>query len=128
MVKQACFFLRLLTAVVNTAKSSGMDVALALRVPWHIEWITPPHFVSSFDALSEPRLWHEWLRGTAVGQLPVDEGRDVDILGSVPEMLNELLRRLRPCAFSCLAESIPVRDAQQTSLGSSPVARRHRDN
>ena len=39
--------------------------------------------------------------------LPVDEGRDVDILGSTLKMLNELLTIL-PCAFSYLAGSISV--------------------
>ena len=53
MVKQAC----LLTAVANTARSSGMDGPLALA--WRIECITPPYSMSSFDILSEPRLWHE---------------------------------------------------------------------
>ena len=53
MVKQAC----LLTAVANTARSSDMDGALALA--WRIEWITPPYSMSSFEILSEPRLWHE---------------------------------------------------------------------
>ena len=42
-----------------------------------------------------------------VVQLPVGEGRDVDILGNTPKMLNELLTIL-PCAFSYLAGSISV--------------------
>ena len=53
MVQQVC----LLTAVAKTAKSSDMNGALALA--WHIEWITPPYSMSSFEILSEPRLWHE---------------------------------------------------------------------
>ena len=53
MVKQAC----LLTAVTNTARSSGMDGPLALA--WRIECITPPYSMSSLEILSEPRLWHE---------------------------------------------------------------------
>ena len=41
-------------------------------------------------------------------QLPVGEGRDVDILGSTPKMLANELLTILPCAFSYLAGSISV--------------------